>query len=153
MRDPGCRCETENPSGSCCLGTVGKGIETAKSELRGATTTGRRAETISNVGTVLSAIMASSCCWLPLVLLAFGLSGAGIAGALDAYRPLFIASTAVCLVTAFYFTYRPRRTASASTGCCAAPAATRRFSMMTLNKVMLWGVTILAVAFLFFPNQ
>jgi copper chaperone CopZ len=159
MKDPGCACEVTNPSGSCCLGPVGRGVATAKAELRGATPTGSKAETISKAGTILSAIMASSCCWLPLVLLAFGVSGAGIAGALDAYRPLFIASTVTCLAAAFYFTYRPRRTASASKDCCAtakdccaAPVARHRFSVMTPNKVMLWGATILAVAFLFFPS-
>jgi copper chaperone CopZ len=157
MKDPGCACEVKNPSGSCCLGTVRKGIEAAKSELRGSMPTGSRAETISKAGTVLSAIMASSCCWLTLALLAFGVSGAGIAGTLDAYRPLFIASTATCLAAAFYFTYRPCVTTSISKdccstakGCCAAPPARRR--VMTLNKVMLWCVTILAIAFLFFPS-
>ena len=33
MQDQGCRCETENPSGMCCLGSVASGIETAKAEL------------------------------------------------------------------------------------------------------------------------
>jgi len=33
MKDPGCRCETENPSGNCCLASVAKGIETAEEEL------------------------------------------------------------------------------------------------------------------------
>ena len=160
MKDPGCACEVKNPSGSCCLGAVGGGIETAKAERNGATPGKSRAETISKVGTVLSAVMASACCWLPLVLLAFGVSGAGIAGALDAYRPLFITLTVVFLAAAFYFTYRPRKTASASEGCCSTahdccatgPTSKRRFNMMTLNKVMLWGVTVLAVAFLFFPQ-
>jgi copper chaperone CopZ len=159
IKDQGCACEIKNPSGSCCLGTVGKGIETAKAEIGGTTPGRSRAETISKVGTVLSAIMASACCWLPLLLLAFGVSGAGIAGALDAYRPVFVVLTVGFLAAAFYCTYRPRRTASASgnccataKGCCAAPTARRRFSMMTLNKVMLWVVTVLAVAFLFFPN-
>jgi copper chaperone CopZ len=158
MQDPGCACEVKNPSASCCLGTVRKGIEAAQPEAR-SILSGSRAETISKVGTVLSAIMASSCCWLPLALLAFGMSGAGIAGALDAYRPLFIVSTATCLAAAFFFTYRPCGTPSVSKDCCstakcccAAPTDRRRFGVMTLNKVMLWGVAILAIAFLFFPS-
>jgi copper chaperone CopZ/NADH:ubiquinone oxidoreductase subunit 3 (subunit A) len=161
MKDPGCACEVTNPSGSCCLGTVGRGIETAKAELGGTTPGRSRAETISKVGTVLSAVMASACCWLPLVLLAFGVSGAGIAGSLDAYRPLFITLTAAFLAAAFYFTYRPRKAESASEDCCATahdccaapgPTSKRRFNMMTLNKMMLWVVTVIAIAFLFFPN-
>jgi copper chaperone CopZ len=153
MKDPGCTCPVTNPSGSCCLGAVGRGIETAQAELNGKL--GRnRGETISKVGTVLSAVLGSACCWLPLVLLAFGLSGAGIAGALESYRPVFITLTVVFLAAAFYFTYRPRPATVASGDCCAAPGPTskRRFNPMTLNKVMLWVVTVLAVAFLFFPN-
>ena len=174
MKDPGCACEVTNPSGSCCLGTVAKGIETAKAVLNPSVPpSGNKAETISKVGTVLSAVMASACCWLPLLLLAFGVSGAGIAGALDAYRPVFITLTVAFLAAAFYFTYRPRkaaaasedccatpgpastsRAASPSEGCCATPSPTskRRFGMMSLNKVMLWVVTVMAVAFLFFPQ-
>src|SRR5262249_13708970 len=74
MKDPGCACEVVNPSGSCCLGAVAKGIETAKAELNGLAPGRSRGETISKVGTVLSAVLASACCWLPLVLLAFGVS-------------------------------------------------------------------------------
>jgi hypothetical protein len=33
MADPGCSCPTMNPSGSCCLGTVANGVETAKKEI------------------------------------------------------------------------------------------------------------------------
>jgi copper chaperone CopZ len=161
MADPGCACDVKNPSGSCCLGAVAKGIEMAQAEYRMKTPARNRAETVSQVTAVLSAIMASSCCWLPLVLLVFGVSWAGIAGALDAFRPWFIVSTVLCLAAAFYFTYRPRRLASASERCCAtgkgccatpSPASKSRFNMMTLNQVVLWGVTVLAGAFLFFPN-
>jgi hypothetical protein len=118
---------------------------------------------VAKIGTVLSAIMASSCCWLPPILLAVGVSGAGIASALAAYRPLFMVVTFGFLGTAFYFTYRPRHGSAGAADCCAVPSAeadaagTRlprrfRFNMMTMNKVMLWAVTALAVVFLFFPQ-
>jgi len=171
MKDPGCRCETENPSGSCCLASVAKGIKIAQEEMTGADAqlppaaskpASGKGEIIAKVGTVISAIMASSCCWLPLLLLAVGVSGAGIVSTLEAYRPLFMVLTFGFLGAAFYFTYRPRK-AAASDGqdCCATvPAgaedccapAKGRFNMMTMNKVMLWVVTLMAVAFLLFPG-
>ena len=120
-----------------------------------------RGEKIAKIGTVVSAIVASSCCWLPLVLIAVGVSGAGIATTLGEYRPYFMVVTFAFLGMAFYFTYRPRPAGAGADGCqadCCPPAATvaegskSRFNMMTMNKVMLWGVTILAIAFLFFPK-
>lgn len=161
MKAPGCACEVKNPTGSCCLGTVAKGIETAKAEFNPAAPSGNKAETISKVGTVLSAIMASSCCWLPLLLLAFGVSGAGIAAALESYRPWFMVVTFGFLAAAFYFTYRPRKSpisagacCSTAPDCCAVPIeqTRRQVSMTAVNKVMLWVVTLLALAFLLFPK-
>ncbi len=122
-----------------------------------------KGEKIAKIGTLLSAIMAAACCWLPLGLLAVGVSGAGIAATLEAYRPLFIVVTFGFLGAAFYFTYRPRKAAVGGEQTCCAPETTEvetccppagkgHFSMMAFNKIMLWVVTVLAVAFLFFPS-
>ncbi len=171
MKDPGCHCETTNPSGSCCLGSVTNGIQIAQEELgmndskvtTASTAKSSTGETVAKIGTIVSAIMASACCWLPLLLLAVGVSGAGIAAKLETYRPLFMVVTFVFLGSAFYFTYRPKKSATgAGVDCCStestvaddccAPTGKHGFSMMALNKVMLWGVMVLAVAFLFFPS-
>lgn len=116
---------------------------------------------MANIGAVAAALMASSCCWLPLLLLALGLSGARITSALETYRPLSITLTFGFLAAAFYFTYGPQRAATgAGHGRCAGkaretccePAPKRRFDLMSLNKAMLWAVTAMAVAFLYFPH-
>lgn len=108
---------------------------------------------IAKLGTIVSAIIASSCCWLPPLLLVAGVSGAGMTQALEEYRPYFMVVTFGFLGAAFYLTYRPRKAGSEVEDCCA-PAADgkRRFNMMTMNKIMLWGVTAMAVVFLFFPQ-
>ncbi len=74
--------------------------------------------------------------------------------ALETYRPLFMVVTFSFLGTAFYFTYRPHRAVAGAADCCAPVSATgkRRFNMMAMNKIMLWGVTVMAVVFLFFPG-
>ncbi len=153
MKDPGCRCEVENPSGSCCLGSVAKGIQVAQAELgvapsRDTSPSSGRGERIAKIGTLVSAIMASACCWLPLVLLAVGVSGARLASTLEAYRPVFIVVTFGFLAAAFYYTYRPKCDAD---DCCA-PKAKGRWNLMSLNKIMLWAVTAMAVVFLLFPS-
>jgi hypothetical protein len=73
--------------------------------------------------------------------------------ALEAYRPYFIVVTFSFLAAAFYMTYRPRPAGGAVEDCCApATDGGRRFNMMTMNKIMLWAVTAMAVVFLFFPQ-
>lgn len=91
-------------------------VDTTAKSAAGAVT--GRGDLIAKLGTVISALLASSCCWLPLLLLAIGVSGAGIAATLATYRPILMAVTFSFLGAAFYFTYRPRRATSQS-DCCA----------------------------------
>ena len=57
----------------------------------------------------LAAILASTCCLGPLVLLMLGISGAWIANltALEPYRPIFIGVAAVALLFAYRYVFRP----------------------------------------------
>jgi heme/copper-type cytochrome/quinol oxidase subunit 2 len=78
------------------------------------------------------------------VLLLGGISGAGITTILEDYRPTFMVVTFALLGSAFYLTYRPRRTTS--------QRSTSAAKMMTFNKIMLWVVTAIVIVFLFFPH-
>lgn len=59
---------------------------------------------------------------------------------LQAFRPIFMVVAFACLGLAFYFTYRPRS------------RATGRGGLMTFNKVILWGATVMVLVFLFCPQ-
>jgi heme/copper-type cytochrome/quinol oxidase subunit 2 len=73
---------------------------------------------------------------------------------IEEYRWVMMIVTFGFLGTAFYFTYRPRKGQVAQEDCCTPTISggRRRFNMMTMNKIMLWGVTAMAVVFLFFPQ-
>lgn len=125
-----------------------------------------RAGLVTQVSALISAVLASTCCWLPLLLLAFGVSGGAMAGTFEAWRPVLLPVTFALLGVAFYFTYRKPKTAIAGTGadCCAMPAANageesccptgnaKGLTLKKVNKAMLWVVTAFVLAFAFFPN-
>lgn len=60
---------------------------------------------------------------------------------LQDYRPIFMTVTFGLLGGAFYLSYRPRGTARGGP----------RSRIMAFNKVLLWGVTAIAVVLLFVP--
>jgi copper chaperone CopZ len=98
-------------------------------------------------GSVVSAVVASACCWLPLLLLAFGTSAAGASAAFERVRPLFLVVAAVLLSVGFYLTYFRTRACAPGSECPLPNPKLRRF-----NQVMLWMATVVVVAFAFFPN-
>jgi len=96
----------------------------------------------------LAAILASTCCLGPLLLVSIGISGVWIANLtrLEAYRPFFIAIALLALFFAWRSIYRPAQ-ACRPGEVCALPQ-TRR-----LYKVLFWiscGLTLLALTFPYF---
>jgi mercuric ion transport protein len=94
----------------------------------------------------LAAILASTCCLGPLVLVAVGLSGAWIGNLtrLEPYRPFFIAGALVALSFAGRRIFRPAQTCNPGE-VCAVPR-TRR-----IYKVLFVTVCVLVMIALTFP--
>lgn len=94
----------------------------------------------------LAAILASTCCLGPLVLLSLGVSGAWIGNlaALEPYRLFFIAVGAGALLLAWRRIWRPVA-ACAAGEVCAVPAVRRSY------KVMFAVVALLILLALAFP--
>ena len=94
----------------------------------------------------MAAILASTCCLGPLVLVALGFSGAWIGNlsAFEPYRPLFIGAALVAMFFAWRRIYRPAA-ACAPGEACAVPQA------RTAYKVLFWIVAALILLALTFP--
>jgi mercuric ion transport protein len=97
-------------------------------------------------GGLVGAVLASSCCLLPLALFSLGLGGAWVGNltALAPYQPLFVVLALASLGGGFYFAYRRPAGACAEEAC--APPASRR-----LVKATLWIGSALVAAALAFP--
>ena len=92
-------------------------------------------------GSILGAILASTCCIIPLVLFSLGITGAWIGQltALEPYKPLFIIITTGFLGYGYWLVYRkPKRT-------CAEGEACARPLPNYFVKIGLWAATILVI--------
>lgn len=98
-------------------------------------------------GSVVSAVVASACCWLPLLLLAFGVSAAGASAAFEKVRPFFLVIAAALLSAGFYLTYFRKEGCAPGSECALPNPKLRRF-----NRAMLWIATVVVVAVALFPN-
>jgi mercuric ion transport protein len=94
----------------------------------------------------VAAILASTCCLGPLILIAIGFSGAWIGNLsrLEPYRPLFITVALVALFFAWRRIYRPAEKCLPGE-VCALPQTKR------LYKALFWIVTALVLIALSFP--
>jgi copper chaperone CopZ len=97
---------------------------------------------LASGGSVLAAALSSACCWLPLLLLAFGASAAGVSAFFERWRPVLSTVAFVMLGIGFYLAYF-RRTAA-----CAPRTGGRR----VFTQVMLWFAAVLVIGFVLFPR-
>lgn len=100
-----------------------------------------------SVGSVVAALAASSCCVLPLLFFALGISGAWIGSltALAPYQPYFVVVTLGFLAAGFFMVYRKPRMVCAPGSYCAKPYSDR------IAKVSLWIATAIITVALAFP--
>lgn len=98
------------------------------------------------VAGALAAILASTCCLGPLVLIALGFSGAWIGNltVLEPYRPLFIGAALVALFFAWRRIFRPAQVCKPGE-VCAVP------QVRTTYKLLFGLVTALVLVALGFP--
>ncbi len=94
----------------------------------------------------VAAILASTCCLGPLILVALGFSGAWIGNltVLEPYRPVFIGAALVALFLAWRRIFRPAPACNPSE-VCAIP------EVRTTYKLIFWVVSVLVVVALGFP--
>ena len=94
---------------------------------------------LAATGGVVAAIGSALCCVGPLVAVALGLSGAGLAATFEPLRPYFVAGTILALGFGFLVLRREERKACEPGTLCASPIARRRM------KQSLWIATGIAV--------
>lgn len=100
----------------------------------------RRSGLLAGAG-LLGALLASSCCIVPLAFVTLGISGAWMSNltALEPYKPYFVAVTLLMLGAGFWHVYiRPRRACEAGS-YCASPASGR------ISRTLLWLATAIVL--------
>ncbi|MEE9269472.1 MAG: mercuric transporter MerT family protein [Candidatus Krumholzibacteria bacterium] len=110
-------------------------------------TGGGRANLWTAGGSIVAAVAASACCWLPLALIVFGASAGGLSAAFDRLRPLFLAISVVLLSAGFYLNYFRKERCEPDMACANPNPKLKRF-----NRVVLWVATAGVLAFGLFPN-
>lgn len=105
-------------------------------------TTGKdKRRSLLATGSVLGAILASSCCIVPFALISLGVSGAWIGqlSALEPFKPYFIGVTMFLLALGFWHVYFKKPKPCEDGSYCARPESSR------LTQLALWIATALVI--------
>ena len=134
--DPQCRCSQQGQRRAWCTAS-------ARTSWCGSLP---RTQKLLAAGGVIGALAASSCCIVPLVLFAIGVSGARIANLtqLAPYQPYFIAATLACLAGGYGLLYRSRKMVCTDDQVCARPLSSR---IVTSGLILATILVVGALAF------
>jgi mercuric ion transport protein len=116
-------------------------IETKSRHLRAAGDTDDRKRKVFAVGGAIGAILASTCCVVPLLFVTLGISGAWIGNltALEPYKPYFAGVALVFIGLGFRQIYFKSKPACVDGSYCAKPQST------IIAKIALWLSTIIVL--------
>ncbi|GAB5500270.1 MAG: mercuric ion transporter MerT [Pseudohongiellaceae bacterium] len=92
-------------------------------------------------GSVIGAVIASSCCIVPLILVSLGISGTWIGSltALQPYKPIFLSVTGLILAAGFWHVYFKPKPVCENESYCARPISG------VVTQSALWIATVIAV--------
>jgi copper chaperone CopZ len=99
-------------------------------------------------GTVLAALAASACCWIPALLGTAAAGSLGISAALAPWRPYLLGLTGLFLAGGFWMVYRQPK-ADCHPGSCASPRAIGR---RRVNIGVMWTIAVFALVLSAYPN-
>jgi hypothetical protein len=100
---------------------------------------------VASLGAVGTAVGSALCCAGPLVAVALGMSGAGLAATFEPLRPYFVGATAAFLSGGFWILRREERASCEPDKPCASPQARR------VMRIALWTATGIAAVLATFP--
>lgn len=111
--------------------------------------------TLTGAAGVLAAFLGSLCCVGPLLFVTIGV-GAGLASALEPFRPAFGVVMVVFLAVAFWTVYGRREAGVFGRGSAGRAAAGGTTCVVPMRRrrdvVILWTATVLAAVLWTFPT-
>jgi mercuric ion transport protein len=94
---------------------------------------------------LVAALLSSSCCVIPVVLLTVGFTSLGPFALFMRYRPLTLGLSALMLAASFYWVYRPSAQAACRAGVCTEQSLRRSRLVVWLSTLMMTIYFILSL--------
>lgn len=102
---------------------------------------GNSREKLFATGGIIGALVASSCCVVPLVLVSLGISGTWVGSltALEPFKPFFLAVTGLALAAGFWHVYFKPKPVCEDESYCARPMSG------LITQSTLWIASVIAL--------